>query len=123
MSDRQLKTALIDAVWRVADRLDFVRSATIAGSFSRGDGLEGIADIDTIVIVDSLDRARFAEIQEAFRAELEPILAERLFALRINPTLGPLKFNDPRTAVLTISEASSAISCSRMSWTPWQSVQ
>ena len=100
MSDRQLKTALIDAVWRVADRLEFVRSATIAGSFSRGTGLEGIADIDTIVIVDSLDRARFAEIQDAFRAELEPILAGRLFALRINPTLGPLKFNDPRTAVL-----------------------
>jgi len=100
VSDRQLKTALIDAVWRVADRLEFVRSATIAGSFSRGEGLEGIADIDTIVIVDSLDRARFAEIQEAFRAELEPILAGRLFALRINPTLGPLKFNDPRTAVL-----------------------
>lgn len=100
MSDRQLKTALIDAAWRVADRLEFVRSATIAGSFSRGEGLEGIADVDTIVIVDSLDRARFALIQEAFRAELEPILAERLFALRINPTLGPLKFNDPRTAVL-----------------------
>jgi len=100
VSDRQLKTALIDAVWRVADRLEYVRSATIAGSFSRGTGLEGIADIDTIVIVDSLDLARFAEIQEAFRAELEPILAERLFALRINPTLGPLKFNDPRTAVL-----------------------
>ena len=100
MSDRQLKTALIDAVWRVADRLPFVRSATIAGSFSRGEGLEGIADVDTIVVVDSLDRERFAEIQEAFRAELEPILAERLFALRINPTLGPLKFNDPRTAVL-----------------------
>jgi len=100
VSDRQLKTALIDAVWRVADRLEFLRSATIAGSFSRGEGLEGIADVDTIVIVDSLDRERFAEIQEAFRAELEPILAERLFALRINPTLGPLKFNDPRTAVL-----------------------
>jgi broad specificity phosphatase PhoE len=100
VTDPQLKTALIDAVWRVADRLDYVRSATIAGSFSRGTGLEGIADVDTIVIVDALDAARFGEMQHAFRAELEPILAERLFALRINPTLGPLKFNDPRTAVL-----------------------
>ena len=100
MNDEQLRAAIIDAVWRAADRLQYVRSATLAGSFSRGTGLEGIADLDTIVIVDSLDEARFAELQDAFRQELEPILAERLYALRINPTLGPLKFNDPRTAVL-----------------------
>ena len=100
MNDRELRAAIIDAVWRAADRLPYVRSATLAGSFSRGTGLEGIADLDTIVIVDALDEPRFAELQQAFRQELEPVLAERLFALRINPTLGPLKFNDPRTAVL-----------------------
>lgn len=100
MNDQLLRTALIDAVWRTADRLPYVRSATLAGSFSTGAGLEGIADVDTILIVDSLDQSRFDELQSAFRAELEPILADRLYQLRINPTLGPLKFNDPRTAVL-----------------------
>ncbi len=100
MTDPELKSALIEAVWRVADRLDYVRSATIAGSFSRGAGLEGIADVDTIVVVDALDRARFAAMQEAFRAELEPMLDAHLYGLKINATLGPLKFNDPRTAVL-----------------------
>lgn len=100
MNDQRLRTALIDALWRMADRLPYVRSATIAGSFSTGAGLEGIADLDTILIVDSLDQSRFDELQRAFRAELEPILTDRLYQLRINPTLGPLKFNDPRTAVL-----------------------
>jgi broad specificity phosphatase PhoE len=100
VTDPELKSALIEAVWRVADRLDYVRSATIAGSFSRGTGLEGIADVDTIVVVDALDRARFAAMQEAFRAELEPVLDAHLYGLKINATLGPLKFNDPRTAVL-----------------------
>jgi len=100
VNDPDFRAALVDAVWRAADRVASVRSATLAGSFSKGTGLEGIADIDTILIVDSLDEPRFAELQEAFRDELEPILSERLYALRINPTLGPLKFNDPRTAVL-----------------------
>jgi len=100
VNDQLLRTALIDAIWRTADRLPYVRSATLAGSFSTGAGLEGIADVDTILIVDSLNQSRFDELQGAFRAELEPILADRLYQLRINPTLGPLKFNDPRTAVL-----------------------
>jgi len=100
VNDQRLRTALIDALWRTADRLPYVRSATLAGSFSTGAGLEGIADLDTIVIVDSLNQSRFHELQRAFRDELEPILADRLYQLRINPTLGPLKFNDPRTAVL-----------------------
>ena len=99
-SDRQLRSGLIDAIWRAVDRLACIRSATLAGSFSSGAGLEGIADIDTILIVDALDAARFAELQGEFRAELEPVLAAAGYGLRVNPTLGPLKFNDPQTAVL-----------------------
>lgn len=95
-----LKTAILQALWRVADRTEYVRSATVAGSFSTGEGLDGIADIDTIVIVDRLDADRFAELQESFRAELEPVLDAAGYRLRINATLGPLKFNEPQTAVL-----------------------
>lgn len=100
MSGTNLKTTIIEAVWRVVDRLDEVRSATIAGSFSTGEGLEGIADIDTILVVDPLDAERFAQLEQALRDELEPVLAAAGYRLRINPTLGPLKFNDPQTAVL-----------------------
>jgi len=100
VNDQELRTAIVAAVWRAADRLDYVQSVTLAGSFAAGVGLEGIADLDTIVVVDSLDEARFNELQDAFRDEIEPIVSDRLFTLRINPTLGPLKFNEPRTAVL-----------------------
>jgi broad specificity phosphatase PhoE len=89
-----------EAVWEVVDRLPFVVSATISGSFTTSAGLEGISDIDTIVVVDGLDALRFAEMQARFRAGLKPPLADAGYRLVINPTLGPLKFNDPRTAVL-----------------------
>ena len=104
----ELRSAVIEAVWRAVDPIPYVRSATLAGSFSTGLGLEGIADLDTIVIVDLLDAARFAELQERFRAELEPVLAACGYALGINPTLGPLKFNEPQTAVLHLMVYSAA---------------
>lgn len=94
------KTKIIEAIWRVVDRCDEVRSATIAGSFSTGVELEGISDIDTILVLDQLNTARFTQLELGFRDELEPVLAEAGYRLRINPTLGPLKFNDPQTAVL-----------------------
>ena len=56
--DHKFKQEIIAAVWRAVDPLDYARSTTLAGSFSCGAGLEGIADIDTIVIVNELDAAR-----------------------------------------------------------------
>lgn len=88
------------ALWRAVDRLPAVRSATLAGSFATGSGLDGFSDIDTIVIADQLDGDRFARIQAVFRQELEPVVAAVGWALRLNCTLGPLKFDDPQTAVL-----------------------
>ena len=47
------------------------------------------------------ERPRFiAWLLSAFAAGLSPVLKSAGYALRINPTLGPLKFNDPATAVL-----------------------
>jgi len=100
MPELPLKRAILDGIARTVARLPFVQSATVAGSFTRADCLEGVSDIDTIVIVDRLDEGRFNAIHEAFRAELSTILRAYDYALIINATLGPLKFNDARTAVL-----------------------
>jgi len=100
MPETPLKHAILDAIWRTVEQLPFIQSATVAGSFTREDRLEGVSDIDTIVIVDQLDEHRFNEMRDAFRAELEEILRGYDFGLIINATLGPLKFNDARTAVL-----------------------
>jgi probable phosphoglycerate mutase len=100
MPEAPLKRAILDGIARTVARLEFVQSATVAGSFTRADSLEGISDIDTIVIVDRLDERRFNAMRDAFRAELSEILRPYDYRLVINATLGPLKFNDARTAVL-----------------------
>ena len=95
-----LKDRIIESLWTTVDEIDFIESATLAGSFLIGDGLGGISDIDLILIVDELNQARFDELHRVFESSLTPILQSEGFKLRINPTLGPLKFNDDDTAVL-----------------------
>ena len=95
-----LKREITDAIWQVADRYDWIRSATITGSFLIDETLASISDIDLVVIVDKLNAGRFAALQTEFDAALRPPLEDRGLRLRINPTLGPLKFNDDSTAVL-----------------------
>ena len=103
-----LKREIITALWATVDQHPWILSATIAGSFLNSSSLEGISDIDFIVIVDRLDAERFAQLQTHFREALEPLLAKRDWNLRINATLGPLKFNDPQTAVLHLMPYSHA---------------
>src|SRR5262245_7038285 len=100
MSGRALKDELCRLLWGVVDRHDFVRSATLTGSFVESAGLEGISDIDFVVVVDRLDKDRMQRLQEDFDLALRPALRVAEFDFRINATLGPLKFNDHRLAVL-----------------------
>lgn len=95
-----IKAQIIAALGDVAERFDWILSATLTGSFLHGAGLEGISDIDFVVIVDRLHDERMELLKDSFREALTPLLASNGLALRINPTLGPLKFNDERTAVL-----------------------
>ncbi|MGD9713706.1 MAG: histidine phosphatase family protein [Thermomicrobiales bacterium] len=100
MNDAALKQAIRDGLWQVAKRHPFVLSATLAGSFVDAPSLEGISDIDFIVVVDRLDHNRFTNLISDCESELRPVLLEAGYSLRINPTLGPLKFNEPKLAVL-----------------------
>ncbi|HEY2760250.1 MAG TPA: histidine phosphatase family protein, partial [Pirellulales bacterium] len=94
------KEHVVQAVWDVMDRLQGVLSATFTGSFLLGDELHGISDIDLVVIVDRLNATRYDEIRLACETALKPIVQQAGFDLQINSALGPLKFNDPKTAVL-----------------------
>jgi ribonuclease H / adenosylcobalamin/alpha-ribazole phosphatase len=111
MPEAPIKRAILDALWGAVERLPFIRSATVAGSFThglpspsgRGVGgscLEGISDIDTIVVVDRLDQLRFDEMRATFRGALGEVLRGYDYDLIVNATLGPLKFNSAKTAVL-----------------------
>ncbi|QDU73666.1 Phosphoserine phosphatase 1 [Bremerella volcania] len=95
-----MKREIVHALHSVADSIPWVLSATLTGSFLNSDDLSGVSDIDYIVIVDQLHRERFESLQATFQKQLEPVVQAHGWKLRINPTLGPLKFNDEQTAVL-----------------------
>jgi broad specificity phosphatase PhoE len=95
-----LKDQLIAQLWDTVDHFDYIRSATLTGSFVESETLEGISDIDFVVIVDHLNAFRFKELQERFTVALRPVLRQHGYDFQLNPTLGPLKFNAPRLAVL-----------------------
>jgi broad specificity phosphatase PhoE len=100
MSPASLKARIQERLWEAARADDAIVSATLAGSFLDEPTLEGISDIDLVVVVDRLNAQRFAQLVAAFDRALRDELAALGYALRINPTLGPLKFNEPSTAVL-----------------------
>lgn len=100
MSDRDVKQTVVDAIWQVVDSTPQIKSATITGSFERNGDLCDVSDIDTVLIVDQLDAKSFASIQHEFHDTLSKPLGRFGYKLRVNATLGPLKFNEERTAVL-----------------------
>lgn len=94
------KRDIVRALWEVTDHYCWIESATLAGSFLNSDDLQGISDIDFIVIVDHLTRQRFAEIQDRCRDLLGQAVRRNGWKLKINATLGPLKFNDEKNGGL-----------------------
>lgn len=100
MNEDLLKERIVHTLWEVVDTFDCIQSATLTGSFVHSKSLEGLSDIDLVLVVDELDLLRFQELQRSFASSLEPVLNDAGYRLRINPTLGPLKFNEPKLAVL-----------------------
>ena len=100
MKPESLKSCIQRRLWLVVDAHDAILSATLTGSFLEHDSLEGVSDIDLVVVVENLNAQRFEQLNAAFDEALRTELAARGYGLRINSTLGPLKFNDPATAVL-----------------------
>ncbi len=100
MDTNAIKQRIVAALGRAVDRFDWVDSATVTGSFLGGAGLAGISDIDFVVVVKRLCGHGFEQLQSACREALAPVVRAAGYRLRINPTLGPLKFNDAETAVL-----------------------
>jgi broad specificity phosphatase PhoE len=95
-----LKKSLQSRIWEFADETECIVSATLVGSFLHSSGLEGISDIDLVIIADPMDESCLRDLTAAAEARLAPPLQEAGFKLHVNTTLGPLKFNDADTAVL-----------------------
>ena len=100
MSSSDLKNLIKPLLWKVVDSHDTILSATLTGSFLLENEMDGISDIDLILIVERLNSSCYGRLIHHFDHALRTPLKKHGFDLIINPTLGPLKFNDDRTAVL-----------------------
>lgn len=78
-----------------------VVSVTLTGSFvDRPEDLDGVSDIDTIVVVDEIVSSVFLELVGACRNMDPEDLGFPGWTLRVNASLGPLKFDAPDLLVI-----------------------
>lgn len=94
-----LRRFLTDRVFAIAEAHPEILSLNVVGSFADTDDLSGISDIDTVIIVDYLTEWKYRAILESFEAVAEPLKERFGYALKINHTFGPLKYNEPDTVV------------------------
>jgi hypothetical protein len=91
--DKRLKRDIFLGIRKTIESMDFVESGNIVGSFSEGKGLEGINDIDIVVILDKLTRDKFKIVLNKFNGLKQELESRYAYNVYINNTLGPLKFN------------------------------
>lgn len=80
----------------------YILSTTIVGSFNNSNGLEGISDIDIVIIVNELNELKFNEIITTFK-QLDPSSFNlNNYNIYVNETFGPLKFNTSKNIVFHV---------------------
>jgi len=100
MKVNSIKKNLKDKILHSLFSIEGVISVTLVGSFIDRDGLIGISDVDTIVIVDSLDEKLFKKCIQAVNKINPDECGLKGFQLKINNSFGPLKFDDASTVVI-----------------------
>ena len=101
MSDDTYKfrNYLVEKPFNIAENNKSIFSLSFVGSFSKSRTLEGLSDIDVVIIVDYLTEWLFKEICQSFSNLEEEIKSNFGFDLYVNSTFGPLKFNKPGMVV------------------------
>ena len=78
---------------------NYIISTTIVGSFVSSQGIEGISDIDVVIIVEKLTKTIFEEINNSFHQIKSSQIGLNNFDTFINNTFGPLKFDNGKNIV------------------------
>ncbi len=100
IKQKQLKEAIQREIFNKLKDIKDILSITLVGSFVDKTNLNGIRDIDTIVICKNLDDNIFKRCIESI-SEIElTSLGLNNYKLIINSTFGPLKFNEPNIVVI-----------------------
>jgi len=89
----QLREDILNGIKEITETTPFILSGNIVGSFSEDKDLQGINDIDIVIIADKLTKTKFNIILEEFNKLKDKIQSKYGYQTIINPTLGPLKFN------------------------------
>jgi ribulose-phosphate 3-epimerase len=97
--DIEMKEFIRKEIKKTVERTPFALSGTIVGSFATSKGLEGISDIDTVIIIDKLSKDKFNTIVTEFEKIGKKLTVDYDYEYKINPTFGPLKYNKDRLAV------------------------
>lgn len=86
-------------ILRIVSSKNYIISTTIVGSFVSSPGIEGISDIDIVIIVDKLTQTIFEEINHSFQQIESSKIGLNDFDIFINNTFGPLKFDNGKNIV------------------------
>ncbi|HBE67567.1 MAG TPA: hypothetical protein DDW52_05395 [Planctomycetaceae bacterium] len=100
MHDGPLKERITERLWQVVDADANICSATLTGSFLNSETLDGLSDIDFVVITEELSQSSFNSLTRQFSEAVADVVASEGMTFLLNPTLGPLKFNEPNLVVL-----------------------
>ena len=100
MKTSQIKDELKKQLFEKLSKIEGVISTTLVGSFVDKKNLDGISDIDTVVVCKSLTKKTFFQCINA----LESIDVEKCgldgYKILINSTFGPLKFDEKKLVVI-----------------------
>ena len=100
MKENEIKKNLRETISNCISSVSGVISLTFVGSFVDKEGLTGISDIDTIVICNELNEDIFKKcLFKVQNLSLEKCGLEG-YRLKINYSLGPLKFDEPDLVVI-----------------------
>ena len=86
-------------ILRIVSGKNHIISTTIVGSFVNSQGIEGISDIDIVIIVDKLTQTIFEEINYSFQQIKSSQIGLNNFDIFVNNTFGPLKFDNGKNIV------------------------
>ncbi|MDP2925246.1 MAG: histidine phosphatase family protein [Nanoarchaeota archaeon] len=91
--ENELRKDIIKKIRDLTENLDFIQSGNIVGSFSKYSGIEGINDVDIVLILDELSKDKFESVIKNFEKIKKEIESKYGYNVILNPSLGPLKFN------------------------------
>lgn len=96
---KKIKEDIKNSIIKIIEDKQYIVSTTIVGSFLDSTGLDGISDIDIVIIVEKLNKNIFDEINNSFQKIKSSEFGLDEYDIIINNTFGPLKFDAEKIIV------------------------